>query len=202
MKLRLLESMRNSMERNITSSTCLTTGSNTLKQQGVTDLSKWNCLWVTVAWGRCRQVKFHNFGESIYEKKVLHKIGGSSWPGQCHGQTQRRRSETLDLKLEGAPGPCSSATHGRRLKIPAASCYIKLIRTDTTLDLSQKAEKGAKGVPFVAYTNCLSDKEAKQQKPFDLKLEGAPGPCSSATHRRRSKIPIASYCNGPSPSKN
>ena len=51
----------------------------------------------------------------------------------------------------GAPGPCSSATHGRRSKAPVASYCdgpmahvsdIKLIRTDTTLDLSQKAEKG------------------------------------------------------------
>ena len=63
----------------------------------------------------------------------------------------------------GAPGPCSSATHGRRSRAPVASyCLdppprkinliscepmahvsdIKLIRTDTTLDLSQKAEKG------------------------------------------------------------
>ncbi|KAL5737033.1 hypothetical protein ACOSQ2_031821 [Xanthoceras sorbifolium] len=27
-------------------------------------------------------------------------------------------------------------------------------------------------------------------------------PCSSATHGRHSKTPIASYCDGPSPSKN
>ena len=51
----------------------------------------------------------------------------------------------------GVPGPFSSAKHGRHLRIPAASyCSgslthvsdIKLIRTDTTLDVSQKAEKG------------------------------------------------------------
>ena len=64
----------------------------------------------------------------------------------------------------GAPGPCSSATHWATLKDPSSkllkwalppqksnliSCGpmahisdIKLIRTDTTLDLSQKAEKG------------------------------------------------------------
>jgi len=31
---------------------------------------------------------------------------------------------------------------------------------------------------------------------------GAPGPCNSATHGRRSKTPVASYCGGPSPSRN
>ncbi|CBI32651.3 unnamed protein product, partial [Vitis vinifera] len=36
---------------NITSSTCVTTGSDVLKQQGVTDISKWNCLWITLALG-------------------------------------------------------------------------------------------------------------------------------------------------------
>ncbi|KAK8317641.1 hypothetical protein V6Z11_A13G119700 [Gossypium hirsutum] len=62
-----------------------------------------------------------------------------------------------------APGPINSATHRRHSRVPVASycdkpspqkinlisCEpmadvsdIKLIRTDTTLDLSQKAEKG------------------------------------------------------------
>ncbi|PON65174.1 hypothetical protein PanWU01x14_118800 [Parasponia andersonii] len=68
----------------------------------------------------------------------------------------------IGLELMGAPSPCSSATHGRHIRTPIASycgglfpikinlisCEplahvsdIKLIRTDTTLDLSQKAEK-------------------------------------------------------------
>ncbi|KAJ1436410.1 P-loop containing nucleoside triphosphate hydrolase [Sesbania bispinosa] len=51
LKLKLLESMSNTLGMNITSSTCLTTGSDILQQNGVTDLSKWNCLWITVAWG-------------------------------------------------------------------------------------------------------------------------------------------------------
>ncbi|MED6168444.1 ATP-binding cassette sub- G member 1 [Stylosanthes scabra] len=51
LKLKLLDSMSNTLGTKITSSTCLTTGADILKQNGVTDLSKWNCLWVTVAWG-------------------------------------------------------------------------------------------------------------------------------------------------------
>jgi len=65
-----------------------------------------------------------------------------------------------------APDPCKSATQGRCLRDEVASYFdgplpqkinliscelivhisdIKLIRTDTTLDLSQKAEKGMPG---------------------------------------------------------
>ncbi|XP_027366870.1 ABC transporter G family member 6-like [Abrus precatorius] len=51
MKLKLLDSLSNTLGMKITSSTCLTTGSDILQQNGVTDLSKWNCLWITVAWG-------------------------------------------------------------------------------------------------------------------------------------------------------
>ncbi|CBI25312.3 unnamed protein product, partial [Vitis vinifera] len=43
----------------ITSSTCVTTGVDILKQQGITDLSKWNCLWVTVAWGFFFRILFY-----------------------------------------------------------------------------------------------------------------------------------------------
>lgn len=50
-KLKLLESMSTTLGVNITATTCLTTGADLLKQNGVTDLSKWNCLWITVAWG-------------------------------------------------------------------------------------------------------------------------------------------------------
>ncbi|CAH2064079.1 unnamed protein product [Thlaspi arvense] len=51
MKLRLLDSVSRSIGMRITSSTCLTTGADILKQQGVTELSKWYCLLVTVAFG-------------------------------------------------------------------------------------------------------------------------------------------------------
>jgi len=51
LKLQLLDAMSNTLGINITTSTCLTTGSDILRQNGVTDFSKWNCLWITVAWG-------------------------------------------------------------------------------------------------------------------------------------------------------
>ncbi|KAL0456682.1 UNVERIFIED_CONTAM: ABC transporter G family member 1 [Sesamum latifolium] len=51
LKLKLLEGMSSSLGMKITSGTCVTTGADILKQQVVTDLSKWSCLWVTVAWG-------------------------------------------------------------------------------------------------------------------------------------------------------
>ncbi|KAF7811397.1 ABC transporter G family member 6-like [Senna tora] len=59
MKLKLLKSMSETLGVNITSSTCLTTGSDILQQNGVTDLSKWNCLWVTVAWGFFFRILFY-----------------------------------------------------------------------------------------------------------------------------------------------
>ncbi|CAI9302823.1 unnamed protein product [Lactuca saligna] len=59
MKVKLLQSMSKSLGVNITSTTCLTTGADILKQQGITDLSKWNCLWVTVAWGFFFRILFY-----------------------------------------------------------------------------------------------------------------------------------------------
>ncbi|KAK4279925.1 hypothetical protein QN277_011623 [Acacia crassicarpa] len=51
MKLKLLQSLSGTLGTNITSSTCLTRGTDILQQNGITQLSKWNCLWVTVSWG-------------------------------------------------------------------------------------------------------------------------------------------------------
>ncbi|GMH07921.1 hypothetical protein Nepgr_009761 [Nepenthes gracilis] len=59
MKVKLLESLSSSLGISITPSTCLTTGTDILKQQGVTDLSKWNCLWITVAWGVFFRILFY-----------------------------------------------------------------------------------------------------------------------------------------------
>ncbi|CAL0320641.1 unnamed protein product [Lupinus luteus] len=59
MKVKLLESMSNTLGMRITSSTCLTTGSDVLQQNGVTQLGKWNCLWVTVAWGFFFRILFY-----------------------------------------------------------------------------------------------------------------------------------------------
>ncbi|KAL4575162.1 hypothetical protein LXL04_022004 [Taraxacum kok-saghyz] len=58
-KAKLLQSMSGSLGVNISGTTCLTTGVDILKQQGITDLSKWGCLWVTVAWGFFFRVLFY-----------------------------------------------------------------------------------------------------------------------------------------------
>ena len=59
MKSDLLASMGNVLGRNITSSTCLTTGKDILVQQGITELSKWNCVWITIAWGFFFRILFY-----------------------------------------------------------------------------------------------------------------------------------------------
>ncbi|XP_031486735.1 ABC transporter G family member 6-like [Nymphaea colorata] len=50
-KAELLQSLSSSLGMNVTMSTCVTTGMDILKDQSITQLSKWNCFWVTVAWG-------------------------------------------------------------------------------------------------------------------------------------------------------
>ncbi|XVF83416.1 hypothetical protein PTKIN_Ptkin16aG0484100 [Pterospermum kingtungense] len=59
MKVRLLHSLSNTLGMRITSSTCLTTGIDILQQEGITDLSKWNCLLITVAWGFLFRILFY-----------------------------------------------------------------------------------------------------------------------------------------------
>ncbi|KAJ7976232.1 ABC transporter G family member [Quillaja saponaria] len=59
MKVKLLENLSNTLGTTITTSTCLTTGSDILQQQGVIDLSKWSCLWITVAWGFLFRILFY-----------------------------------------------------------------------------------------------------------------------------------------------
>ncbi|XP_058098982.1 ABC transporter G family member 6-like [Magnolia sinica] len=59
MKAALLKSMSGVLGVNITSTTCVTTGSDILKQQGVTDLSKWDCVWTTLAWGFFFRILFY-----------------------------------------------------------------------------------------------------------------------------------------------
>uniref|UniRef100_A0A1J3E9J6 ABC transporter G family member 2 n=1 Tax=Noccaea caerulescens TaxID=107243 RepID=A0A1J3E9J6_NOCCA len=58
-KLNLLKSMSGVLGINMTAETCVTTGIDILKQQGITDISKWNCLWITVAWGFFFRVLFY-----------------------------------------------------------------------------------------------------------------------------------------------
>ncbi|KAK2647642.1 hypothetical protein Ddye_015131 [Dipteronia dyeriana] len=59
MKLNLLKSMSGVLGFNVTSSTCVTTGSDILTRQGITDISKWNCLWILVAWGFFFRILFY-----------------------------------------------------------------------------------------------------------------------------------------------
>ncbi|XP_059457811.1 ABC transporter G family member 1-like [Corylus avellana] len=59
LKLKLLDNMSDTLGVKITASTCLTTGTDLLQQQGITDLSKWNCLWITVAWGFFFRILFY-----------------------------------------------------------------------------------------------------------------------------------------------
>ncbi|CAM8889129.1 unnamed protein product [Rhodiola kirilowii] len=59
LKLKLLENMGESLGMSITRSTCLTTGVDVLRQQGVTDLSKWGCFFVTLAWGFLFRILFY-----------------------------------------------------------------------------------------------------------------------------------------------
>ncbi|XP_076921124.1 ABC transporter G family member 16-like [Bidens hawaiensis] len=59
MKVALLKSISTSLGVSITSATCLSTGADVLKQQGIMQLNKWNCLWVTVAWGFLFRILFY-----------------------------------------------------------------------------------------------------------------------------------------------
>ncbi|GER44599.1 ABC transporter G family member 2 [Striga asiatica] len=59
LKVRLLNSLSSSLGMRITSQTCVTTGADILQQQGITDLSKWSCLWITVAWGFFFRILFY-----------------------------------------------------------------------------------------------------------------------------------------------
>lgn len=59
LKVKLLKNMGSTLGMNITASTCVMNGVDVLKMQGITDISKWNCLWITVAWGFFFRVLFY-----------------------------------------------------------------------------------------------------------------------------------------------
>ncbi|KAK6943720.1 ABC-2 type transporter [Dillenia turbinata] len=59
LKIKLLKSLSSTLGMNITSSTCVTTGLDILKKEGITDISKWNCLWITIAWGFFFRILFY-----------------------------------------------------------------------------------------------------------------------------------------------
>ncbi|XP_010528237.1 PREDICTED: ABC transporter G family member 20-like [Tarenaya hassleriana] len=58
-KMRLLSSMSGVLGINLTAETCVTTGIDILKQQGIGNLGKWDCLWITIAWGFFFRVLFY-----------------------------------------------------------------------------------------------------------------------------------------------
>ncbi|CAA6654856.1 unnamed protein product [Spirodela intermedia] len=58
-KKRLLAAMSEVLHVNISDRTCLARGADVLRQQGITGLSKWGCLLVTVAWGFFFRVLFY-----------------------------------------------------------------------------------------------------------------------------------------------
>lgn len=59
LKVELLKSISKNLGMNITSNTCVTTGPDLLRMQGITQLGKWTCLWITVAWGFFFRVMFY-----------------------------------------------------------------------------------------------------------------------------------------------
>nr|CAB3460020.1 unnamed protein product [Digitaria exilis] len=50
-KIKVLDAIGKTLGTNMTVDTCVTTGADVLAQQAVTDIGKWKCLLVTVAWG-------------------------------------------------------------------------------------------------------------------------------------------------------
>ncbi|KAF8117418.1 hypothetical protein N665_0011s0134 [Sinapis alba] len=58
-KVKLLQTLGMSLRKRITESTCLRTGSDLLVQQGITQLSKWDCLWITFACGLFFRILFY-----------------------------------------------------------------------------------------------------------------------------------------------
>lgn len=59
MKIKLLKSMGHVLGKNITGSTCLANGGKILEHSGATDISKWNCFWITVGFGVLFRVLFY-----------------------------------------------------------------------------------------------------------------------------------------------
>ncbi|MBA0874089.1 hypothetical protein Goshw_011383 [Gossypium schwendimanii] len=59
MKVRLLQSFSDVLGTKITSSTCFSRGVDILRNQGITHLSKWDCLFVTLAWGFFFRILFY-----------------------------------------------------------------------------------------------------------------------------------------------
>lgn len=59
LKIKLLHNMSKTLGMNLTSTTCLTTGTDILKQSGVNDLNKWTCFWITIGLGFFFRILFY-----------------------------------------------------------------------------------------------------------------------------------------------
>lgn len=59
LKEKFLVSMGETVGMNIIGSTCAVTGKELLMEMGITDLSKWESLWITVAWGFLFRVLYY-----------------------------------------------------------------------------------------------------------------------------------------------
>ncbi|KAJ3699451.1 hypothetical protein LUZ61_003156 [Rhynchospora tenuis] len=59
LKLKVLKAIGSSIGVNLNADTCITTGTDFLQQQAVTDLTKWDCLWITIAWGFLFRILFY-----------------------------------------------------------------------------------------------------------------------------------------------
>ncbi|XP_033146519.1 ABC transporter G family member 18 [Brassica rapa] len=58
-KVKMFDTLGNSLGTKIKESTCLRTGPDLLLQQGISQLSKWDCLWITFAWGIFFRILFY-----------------------------------------------------------------------------------------------------------------------------------------------
>ncbi|KAL0725610.1 hypothetical protein Bca4012_040209 [Brassica carinata] len=58
-KVKMFDTVGKSLGMKITESTCLRTGPDLLLQQGISQLSKWDCLWITFVWGIFFRILFY-----------------------------------------------------------------------------------------------------------------------------------------------
>ncbi|KAM7260111.1 hypothetical protein ACFE04_015852 [Oxalis oulophora] len=70
MKRKLLTTMGNVLGMRITGSTCVNTGVNILEMEEATgQFSKWDCLWITIAWGFLFQILFYVCSRLSFKNK-------------------------------------------------------------------------------------------------------------------------------------
>ncbi|KAI3887423.1 hypothetical protein MKW92_050809 [Papaver armeniacum] len=76
-KLKFLKTLSKSLGMNITSNTCVSTGVDILGKLGLNDTSKWNSIWITLAWGFFFRILFYFcllFGSKTREHSLDHRV--------------------------------------------------------------------------------------------------------------------------------